>query len=495
MNDEQKSVYITTTIPYVNADAHVGTALELIQADAYARMHRLLGKEVFFNTGADEHGQKIWEKAQVVGQETQSYVDDYAARLQNVARILNISNDAFIRTTNPAHKEAAQVMWERAAAAGDIYKKKYKGLYCVSDEMFLTEKDLVDGHCVNHPDKEPIELEEENYFFALSKYKDKLLDYLSQPGVIVPEFRRKEAVNFVEKLEDISISRVKEKMAWGVPVPGDEGHVMYVWFDALTNYISTLGWPDDADGNFAKFWTNGQSVQMAGKDQVRFQSILWQAMLFSVGVENTNQIFYHGFINSGGQKMSKSIGNVLDPLELADRYGTDALRYYLLRHIHPVDDSDMTLDKFHEAYTAHLVNGLGNLVSRLMNMSEKYCPQPHLNADTLRQRQDVNESALWKDVTQHLDEFNFLHAMDLLWHKVNLMDLQITEKEPFKVYKQDPEQAQAMIQSLVWDLAKLAGVLAAFLPGTSEKINQAILTNKKPVEPLFPRIERDTNGN
>src|SRR6185437_666432 len=228
------------------------------------------------------------------------------------------------------------------------------------------------GKCPNHPNMTPIEIEEENYFFRLSAYQDKLIAYLSQEEVILPDWRRKEAIAFVSQgLEDFSISREKARMGWGIPVPGDESQVMYVWFDALTNYISTLGWPDTG-GNFKKFWEDGFTVQTAGKDQVRFQSIMWQAMLMSAKLPSTQEVVYHGFITSGGQKMSKSLGNVIDPFTLVEEYGTDAVRYFLARHVHPFEDSDFTREQFKEVYNANLANGLGNLVARIMKLAETH---------------------------------------------------------------------------------------------------------------------------
>ncbi len=252
---EKPARYITTTLPYVNADPHVGFAYEVVAADALARYWRLCGHEVFFNTGTDEHGQKIAGKADEAGQERQAYVDHYAGEFQKLKEALDLSYDRFIRTTDSEHKAAAQAIWKRCADAGDIYKKKYKGLYCVGDEMFLRDSDLVDGRCPNHPNMEPVEIEEENYFFALSKYQSYLEEYLSDPVVIIPEWQRAWALEFVKAgLEDFSISRERSRLDWGVPVPGDENQVMYVWFDALTNYISTLGWPDDEKGVFNTFW-------------------------------------------------------------------------------------------------------------------------------------------------------------------------------------------------------------------------------------------------
>jgi methionyl-tRNA synthetase len=321
---------------------------------------------VFFTTGTDEHGQKIWEASQKEGKDVKEYTDHFSSEFQKLKSLLNLSNDVFIRTTDENHIKAAQEIWKRCEAKGDIYKKSYTGKYCVGCESFKTEKDLnEEGKCLIHPHLEIKDIEEENYFFRLSNYGDRLLEYLQREKSILPEWRREEAINFVKSgLEDFSISREKERLSWGIPVPGDESQVMYVWFDALTNYISTLGWPDEG-GNFKKYWIEGETVQVAGKDQVRFQSIMWQAMLMSANIKNTDRVVYHGFINSGGQKMSKSLGNVISPYTLVDEFGVDAVRYLLLRHVHPFEDSDVTMPRLKELYNADLANGIGNLTSRI----------------------------------------------------------------------------------------------------------------------------------
>ena len=469
--------YITTTLPYVNDNPHIGHALEFVEADTLARYWRLLGHEVFFNTGTDEHGQKIARKADEAGQDRQEYVNHYAEEFKKLGVGLNLSFDNFIRTTNASHKHAAQELWKRCEANGDIYKKKYSGLYCVGCESFKTESDLIDGKCPDHL-KAPELVEEENYFFRLSKYQAYLEEYLSREGVIVPEWRREEGLAFVRKgLEDFSISREKARLDWGILVPDDENQVMYVWFDALTNYISTLGWPEDTEGKFQKFWVDGEVLQLAGKDQIRFQSVIWQAMLKSAGIKQSDSIVYHGFINSGGQKMSKSLGNVISPYELIEKYGTDATRYLLLRHVHPFEDTDITWERLDEWYTANLVNGLGNLVSRVMKMSET-----HLQSV-------LDTSAIIKDTSyiSNLEAFNLQKACDEIWVWIQENDVYITENEPFKVIKTDILKGQGMISLLLGKLGHIAFLLQPIMPETSQIILEAIKTNKKP-ENLFPRL-------
>ncbi|MSU56434.1 MAG: methionine--tRNA ligase [Candidatus Taylorbacteria bacterium] len=474
-----KTFYITTTLPYVNADPHIGFAFELISADIIARYKRLSGDEVFFNTGTDEHGTKVWEKAKEEGKDTQTYVDEYAEKFKKLREPLGLLPDVnFIRTTDSHHKLAAQEFWKRCATSGDIYKKNYRIKYCVGCELEKTESELADGRCPVHPNLELQVIEEENYFFRLSGYQKKLLAfYDANPDFVVPAFRLNEIRSLIKEkgLEDFSISRLKSKMPWGVSVPDDNDHVMYVWFDALVNYISAIGWPDHL-AQFEKWWP---VTQFAGKDQVRQQAVMWQAMLLSAGLPPSKQIVIHGFIQSGGQKMSKSLGNVIDPLALVQEYGTDALRFYLARHVHPFEDSDFTVEKFKEAYNADLANGIGNLTSRIMKMATDHLSTPV---------SDPNPgSPLPFGFTQHLDTFNIQAATSFLTEWVTSLDQKIQETEPFKLVKQDKEKGKAIIIELVKDLFAATRMFEPILPETAAKIQTLIAGNNMPSAPLFPR--------
>lgn len=472
--------YITTTLPYVNSSPHIGFATELVRADAYARYQKLLGHEVFLNTGTDEHGQKIYDKAQEEGVDTQAFVDNLAEEFNKLLPALGVLPEAhFIRTTNEKHKSAAQEMWRRCQANGDIYKAEHKVKYCKGCELEKTDSELVNDKCPLHPNQDIEIREEENYFFRFSKYQEPLLDlYKNNPQFVVPDFRMNEIVKFVEGgLQDFSVSRLKSKMAWGVPVPDDEEHVMYVWFDALTNYISTTGWPEKED--FDGWWPG---VQFAGKDNLRQQSAIWQAMLLSAKLPTSKQVFIGGFITSGGQKMSKSLGNVISPYQLIEKYGKEATRYLLLRHVHPFEDTDVTWDRLDEWYTANLVNGLGNLVSRVMKMAETHLDEPI----------ELSEIQPEKAFTDMLDSYQFSNAFDLIFEHIQKGDEYIQETEPFKKIKSENEDdkkvAIEVIQKLVLHIYTIAFYLKSFMPDTAELIIQSVKDNKKP-ENLFPRLE------
>ena len=479
-----KPYYLTTTLPYVNADPHIGFALEIVQADIIARYRALCGDEVFFNTGTDEHGLKIQRNAEAAGKATQDYVDEYAARFRLLKTKLNLYPELhFIRTTDAHHKSAAQEFWNRCLAAGDIYKKSYSIKYCVGCELEKTDSELVDGKCPLHPNLTIELIDEENYFFKWSKYQQPLLDmYAARPDFVVPDFRFNEIKAFVARgLEDFSISRLKSKMSWGIPVPGDETQVMYVWFDALINYVSTLGWPEDNE-NFEKFWGSADApnaIQMAGKDNLRQQSAMWQAMLMSAGLPNTKQVVIHGFITSEGKKMSKSLGNVIDPISIVDEYGADALRIFLARHVHPFEDSDFTMTKFKESYNADLANGIGNLAARIMTLAQNNLSSPVENLVTV---------SLANEFTDALDRYDYNAASDFIWQQISKLDGRLTTEKPFAVVKTDPEKGKAIIAECVIELYQIARLLKPFMPTTSDSIKAAVLSNTKPAN-LFPRKE------
>lgn len=480
MSEKGKSFYITTTLPYVNSKPHIGFAMEIVRADALARFKREMGFDVFFNTGTDEHGVKVFEKAQENGKTAQEYVNEMCESFKDLKKVLNLSYDNFIRTTDAHHILAAQSFWQKCLDAGFIYKKEYSGLYCVGDEMFVKEKDLVDGKCPNHPLQDPVILTEENYFFAFSKFGDQLMDFYNKnPDFVIPNFRFNEMKQMIENgLEDFSISRIKEKMPWGVAIPNDETQVMYVWFDALVNYISAVGWPDDAE-KFKKYWENAVRVQVCGKDNTQHQALRWQAMLLAAGLPLTNHIIVNGFINSGGQKMSKSLGNIIEPIDIVNEYGIDMLRYYLLRELSPFEDSDVTLEKIKNSYNANLANGLGNLLNRILKMSEDHL-EGNFNFDNSFEN-------LPQEYLNAFESFNYQAVMDFIWKEISELDQIIQDKQPFKVIKENPEEAKKIIHELVERLFNIGKFLRPLLPDTSDAIISAISVNKKPENALFLR--------
>lgn len=474
--------YITTTLPYVNADPHIGFALEIIQADFFARAHRARGEEVIFNTGTDEHGQKIYKNAVDAGKEPKAYCDEYAVKFDDLKLLLNLSYTHFIRTTDDHHIAAAQAFWKRCDANGDIYKKQYQTKYCVGCELEKTDSELVEGKCPVHPNLE-IELrDEENYFFRWSKYQQALLDhYAANPTFVLPANRLHEIKNFVEGgLQDFSISRLASKMPWGVPVPGDTEHVMYVWFDALVNYISTLGWPEK--GSFESFWPG---VQVAGKDNLRQQSAMWQGMLLSAGLPLSKQIFIHGFITANGQKMSKSLGNVIAPKNIVAEYGVDAVRYYLLREMPHGDDGDYSAERMEQRY-AELANQLGNLVSRVAAMADKYFGGvlPPVEKDWSDKLAQLAAAVDVYDPKAYLDG-----VFEVVAHANDLVD----KRAPFKLVKENPEEAKLVLAELAEMIRFTGHALIPALPQTGEEIlrrygGDVILVG----DPLFPRRDQST---
>jgi len=483
-----KNFYITTTLPYVNADPHLGFALEIVQTDVLARYHEYIFKDqVFFNTGTDEHGLKIYRQAKADQKDPQTYVDEYAARFDRLKQALNLSYNSFIRTTDPDHIKAAQEFWRRCDKNGDIYKKTYQAKYCVGCELEKTDSELVDGRCPLHPNRDLEIIKEENYFFKFSNYQKKLLDLYDQnPQFVLPQHRLKEIKNFVQAgLQDFSVSRLKSKMPWGVPVPDDDDHVIYVWFDALVNYISALGWPKK-QAKFEQYWPG---IQIAGKDNLRQQSAMWQAMLISADLPPSKQIFIHGFVTANGKKMSKSVGNVVDPFDLVKKYGTDAVRYFLLAELHPNEDNDFTIQRFEISYNASLVNGLGNTARRLATMAKNsdqlypLLPPPEPTSCHSEHSRGISEL-----VSESLNQFNFQGAMDSIWNILRKIDRSINNQKVWELKGQNQQQALA---KLINQFREVIYYLQPFLPQTAKILSKQFNQEKiKPLpQPLFPKLK------
>jgi methionyl-tRNA synthetase len=485
----EKTFYITTTLPYVNAPLHMGHALEFIRADTVARYKTLQGYDVFFNTGTDEHGQKIYNKAVEKGESPQAFVDgNFENFKKQVASFGMLETLHFSRTTSEQHVAAAQVFWNKVNDNGYIYKKTYQTKYCVGCEAEKTDSELDEnGHCLLHPGLELEIIDEENYFFKFSAFGEKLLAlYEKKPHFVIPDFRLNEVKSFVSGgLQDFSISRMKEKMSWGVPVPGDDTQVMYVWFDALVNYISALGYPLLED-DFEKYWVRGMPLQYCGKDNTRFQAIIWQAMLMAADLPSSEQIVVNGFITGDkGIRMSKTLGNVVDPLEIVNEYGTDTLRFFLLKEISSFDDSPFTIERFRDSYQANLANGLGNLTSRIMKMVSNYEVQYLIPTD-----EDLLEfdDAVPEDFHTKIDGYDLKGAMDDIWKEVNALDWLIQNKEPFKLFKTEPDEARRIVGDLAIRLYIIGFLLQPFMPATAKTIMELVKEKKTPETPLFNRL-------
>lgn len=492
--------YLANAIPYTNARPHIGHFLEFVLSDAIARYHRLRGDETYFGLGSDENGQKMWQTARDAGREPLDLASENARHFQDLKDVIGISYDGFVRTTSDAHRRASQAMWERLSAAGDLYKKKYEGLYCVGCESFKTEKDLVNGFCPNHPGKPLKKVEEENYFFKLSKYGDRLRELLATNQLrIIPEFRKNELLNFLsDGLEDVSFSRPKSSLPWGIEVPGDSEHVMYVWCDALTNYMTHTGFPDPG---FEKL--HPVDLHMIGKDITRFHALIYQAMLMSAGLEPSRAIYVHEFVTMDGAKMSKSVGNVVDPYEVMEKYGSEALRFYLLSESVQGNDLDFTWERFHAIYDSKLRNGLGNLANRITSLVQK------LGEGTLPGGGTYDTDALdathatWKKYHHAMTEkVDLSEAVGYAMQLIDRANVFLTEKAPWTMFKTDPALALMDLHTAAMLLVNATRFLLPVLPSTTSSIlgafgieekGEGYVSNEKvstsPLPILFPPVE------
>ena len=497
--------YITTSIAYVNAPPHIGYALELIQADVLARHHRLVGNDTWFLTGTDEHGTKIAKASAAANLSPEEFTNQISEKFLSLAKVLNISNDDFIRTSDQKrHWPSAQKLWLELAERGDLYKKNYEGLYCVGHEAFMKKSDLKDGVCPLHKTK-PEKIEEENWFFKLISYKKRLKKIIESDELqILPASRKSEVLNLLDDAEDISFSRPFNPptggIRWGVPVPDDATQTMYVWADALSNYISAIGYADDnSQALFKKFWP--ADIHLVGKDILRFHAIVWPAMLLSASLPLPKSIYVHGFITADGEKMSKTIGNVVDPFKMVEKYGSEVVRYYLLREIPSDEDGDFSEEKLKERYNGDLANGLGNLVQRVATLIEN-----NLDGKLIYDEKLIEPGIAQKisDIVvrykQNIESFRLHEALTNVWELISFANVYIDDKKPWAAIKRDEKEFLMIMTDLMLMLHNIAFLLSPFLPETADKIAKIIGTVLKPEidggyefvvkksKVLFPRI-------
>lgn len=473
--------FITTSIPYINGEPHLGHAMEFVIADVLARYARNQGSEVVFSTGTDEHGSKVAETAEKLGLTPKELATKNSEKFRELLAQLNVSNDRFIRTTDKGHEQRAQVIWKNLK--DDIYKGKYTGWYDVRQEEFVPEGQIDPERTDPKHPKAYQKIEEENYFFRLSKYTGKILEAIESGKLnVIPASKRNEILSLLktEGLDDISISRPKEKISWGIPVPGDPSQVMYVWFEALMNYITVLGYPEHQD--FKRFWP--ASYQIIGKDILRFHAAIWPGMLLSLGLSLPRTLYVHGFVNINGAKMSKSDGNVVAPSEIIDLYGTEAFRYYFLRKIPSYNDGDFSWELFDAAYHNELANELGNAVQRTVVMIDKF--QQGLIGDIPSASHDIAE------YHEAVKDCRFDKAMDFIWEQIRGLNQYIDEQKPWEIAKNgDTAHLGEVLAYMAASLLEIASLLAPFLPDTAQAIQnifgEGIL--RKPETVLFPRVE------
>lgn len=467
--------YITTAIPYVNGAPHIGHALDYLLADTYARYAKLRGETVRFQVGTDEHGNKIADKAAASQLSPQAFVDQNSATFKDFIHALGVEYTDFIRTTDPHHIASCQQIWQQLQP--HIYKSTYTGWYCTGCEGYATDTEYKDnnGICPDH--QKPYErLSEENYYLRLSDFKPVITAAIKSGRMrILPDFRATEILKLIDSAPDVSISRPRANLNWGIPVPGDEDQVMYVWIDALTNYLTVLGYPDS---NISDFWP--ATIQFVGKDILRFHAIIWPAILLGLGLELPHTIHSHGHILSGGKKMGKSLGNVVDPLTVLNSRGLDPFRYFFLRHIDTFTDSDFTPEKFETAYQKELGNDLGNLVQRLATLASK----AGLTAISA-----PDPSALPTEYLELMDSLHFSRALDYVWSRIIAINQAIDTAKPWATIKTDPTSTTKILSELITDLLSVSVLLLPFLPDTSTKITGIFTTSPitPPTTPLFPR--------
>ncbi|MDR0555999.1 MAG: methionine--tRNA ligase [Holosporaceae bacterium] len=491
------SVVVTTPIYYINGAPHIGHAYASIAADVIARFHRLDGSKVHLSTGTDEHGIKVARSAETIPMDVQKFADQMSDKFREMNRAINLSEDDFIRTTENRHRESAQALWKLLEK--DIYKDTYSGWYSARDEEYVAAEDVVDG---NAPSGAPVEwMEEESYFFRLSAYQDRLLDYYDKhPDFIAPPSRRNEVINFVKNgLRDFSISR--NKFDWGVPVPDSNDHVMYVWIDALANYITSLGFPHNRE-YVSEMMAN--CIHVVGKEILRFHAVYWPAFLMSAGISVPKRVFAHGWWVSEGQKMSKSIGNVVDPFEIIEKCGIDSLRYFLLREIRFGEDGDFSNDAFQRRISYDLANDLGNLVQRVLVFIQKLDGRLSVNYDFSSEEQIlfVHARGLWDSLRQLMEKQDLHGALCCIWDLVSESNKFINDMRPWELARTDVRRLNAVLTTLCESIRAIAFGLAPFMPGTARKIFDFMNVEGKsfrelsinfsdvrfdPPAPLFPR--------
>jgi len=474
--------YITTPIYYTNQAPHIGTAYTTVAADVLARYYRKLGEDILFLTGTDEHGEKIAQAAEKVNKSPQEFVDEISELFKIAWKKLNISYDSFIRTTDEKHKKGVEKFLLKLKDSGKVYQDEYKALYCSGCEDFLFKKDLINGKCPYHK-TEPELISETNYFFKLKDFIPQVKELIEKNKIIIePKERKKEVLSLLKQdLGNLSISR--QKVKWGIDLPFDKEQKTYVWVDALQNYITAIGYGEDSK-EFKKYWP--ADLHLIAKDIVKFHAIFWPALLLAAGLELPKKIFVHGFFTVEGQKMSKTLGNVIDPVYLADKYGADTVRYFLLREIPFGNDGDFNIKRLEERYNSDLANGLGNLVSRVLTLSEK-AGVILSNSEESNQEFDSEIKLVQKKYHKAIKEIKLNEALELIWQLISFCDEYIDKNKPWELIKDDQEKAKKVLGQLLTAIEKIANLLSPFMPETSEKILEQIGENKK-TEVLFPRL-------